>query len=111
MAIQRVYRFVDAAETYLKHGCLGYLDVGWGWRGWITSALSDLLRPDQSSCCEGLTLTLRPVSCVRGPGGPLGLGRVGGHQVSEQVSASLGVWGKEVPSSLFLALPGCQRPP
>lgn len=31
--------------------------------------------------------------------------------MSEQVSASLGVWGQEVPSSLFLALPGCQRPP
>lgn len=29
--------------------------------------------------------------------------------MSEQVLASLGVWGQEVPSSLFLALPGCQR--
>ena len=49
MAIQGVYCFVDAAETYLKRGCLGYLDVEWGWWGWITSALSDLLRPDQRS--------------------------------------------------------------
>lgn len=69
MAIQRKYCFVDAAETYLKRGCLGYLDVGWGWGGWTSSAMSNLLRPGQRSRFEGLTLTLRPVSCVRDPGG------------------------------------------